>query len=165
MPLARRLGIPLIAKDDVKETLWDHVGPGDRDRFLAYGRASYPLMHLMARLLLTSGTSAMLEANFTPDWAAEELSQLRQETPFRFVQVLCVADAETCLARYRERAESDRRHPMHRLGGEETDRSLEQRLHDGVWDLPIPFGGALFVLDTNAPVDVDTLGDDIAAAS
>ena len=40
VPLARRLGVPLIAKDDIKEALWDHIGPGDRDRFLAYGRAT-----------------------------------------------------------------------------------------------------------------------------
>jgi adenylate kinase family enzyme len=30
VPLAGRLGLPLIAKDDIKEALWDHVGPGDR---------------------------------------------------------------------------------------------------------------------------------------
>jgi predicted kinase len=165
VPLAQRLGLQLIAKDDIKEALWEHVGPGDRDSFLAYGRASYPLMLLLARLLLASGTSAMVEANFTPDWAAEELSQLQLEVPVSFVQILCIADAATCLARYRKRATSDRRHPMHRLGGEETERSLERRLADGLWDSPIPLDGALFVLDTNVPVDVNALAADIAAAN
>lgn len=80
-PLAARLQLPLIAKDDIKEALWDYLGPGDRDRFLEYGRASYPLMLLIARLLLVAGKSAVVEANFTPDWAANELARLQAETP------------------------------------------------------------------------------------
>jgi predicted kinase len=162
VPLARRLGIALIAKDDVKEALWEHVGPGDRDRFLEYGRASYPLMLFIARMSLVAGGSAVVEANFTPDWAAEELSQLQRETPFRFVQVLCVADAETCLARYRERAASGRRHPMHRFGGGEALESLERRLAEGLWERPIPLEGALFTLDTTRPVDVEALAAEIS---
>jgi hypothetical protein len=54
---------------------------------------------------------------------------------------------------------------MHRLGGEETMASLERRLRDGLWDHPIPLDGPLFVLDTNVPVDVDALADNIAAAN
>ena len=161
-PLAERLRLPLIAKDELKEALWEHVGPGDRDRFLAYGRASYPLMHLIAKLVLRAGGSVILEGNFTPEWAAEELRRLQDEAQFRFVQVLCVADPETCLARYRERAVSDARHPMHRLGGEETDTSMERRLRAGLWNEPIPLEGELFRVDTNAPVDVDTLADRVA---
>ena len=163
VPLARRLGVSLIAKDELKEALWEHLGPGDRDRFLAYGRASYPLMLLIARLMLVSGTSAMMEANFTPKWAAVELGQLQAVAPFRFVQILCRADLGTCVARYRQRAETDRRHPMHRVGVEETLASLEERLRDGLWDKPIPLDGELFAVDTNLPVDLDALGDAIAA--
>jgi predicted kinase len=161
-PLAARLRLPLIAKDDVKETLWDHAGGGDRERFLAYGRASYPLLLLFARRTLAAGRSVVLEANFAPEHAAGELEALRADTPFRFVQVLCRADPATCLVRYRERADSDLRHPMHRVGGEETIVSLERRLADGTWERPIPLDGPLFTLDTNSPVDVDALASEIA---
>jgi predicted kinase len=164
VPLAERLRLPLIAKDELKETLWDQLGPGDRDVFHAYGRASYALMFLVARMLLRSGGSAVVEGNFTPEWAAEELEQLRAETPFRFVQVLCLADPARCIARYRERAVSDARHRMHRAGGEEADASVERRLNEGLWESPIPLEGDLFTLDTNEPVDVDALADEIAAA-
>ena len=161
VPLARRLGVPLIAKDDIKEVLWDHIGPGDRDRFLAYGRASYPLMLLVSRLLLDAGQSVMIEANFAPELAADELGRLQADVPFHFVQILCLADAETCLARYSERADTDRRHPMHRVGGEETVARLERGLRDGLWERPIPLHGELFTVNTNTPVDVEALADDV----
>jgi predicted kinase len=164
VPLAERLRLPLIAKDELKEALWEHVGPGDRERFLAYGRASYPLMHLVARIVLRAGGSAVLEGNFAPAWAAAELAALRAELPFRFVQILCVAEPETCLARYRERAGSDARHPMHRIGGEESDASVERQLRDGFWNEPIALEGELFRVDTTRPVDVDVLADGVAAA-
>jgi predicted kinase len=163
-PLAARLGLPLIAKDELKEALWEHLGPGDRERFLAYGRATYPLMLLVARVILRSGGSAMVEANFRPDFAAADLEALRKETPFRVVQILCRADPDTCLARYRDRAESDARHQMHRVGGAESEAAVERQLRDGVWERPIPLGGKLFTVDTNEPVDVDALADAVAAA-
>jgi len=163
-PLAARLQLPLIAKDELKEALWEHVGPGDRERFLAYGRASYPLMLLVARLVLRAGGSAVMEGNFTPEWAAEELRGLQKEAPFRFVQVLCAADPAICLERYRERALSDGRHPMHRVGGEESEASFERRLREGLWDTPIPLDGAVFRVDTNRPVDVDAVANEVGAA-
>lgn len=161
-PLAERLGLPLFAKDDVKEALWDHLGAGDRERFLAYGRASYSLLLGFARATLAAARSVVVEANFTPEWAAGELEELRSETPFRFVQVLCRTDPETCLARYRDRDAARARHPMHLVGGEESERSFEQRLRDGVWDVPIPVDGDVILLDTDEPVDVEALARTIA---
>jgi hypothetical protein len=121
-------------------------------------------MLLIARLVLRAGGSAVVEGNFTPEWAAEELRELQAETPFRFVQILCLADPETCLARYRERADSARRHPVHRVGGEESEASVERRLREGLWERPIPLDGELFRLNTNDRVDVDALADAIEAA-
>ena len=164
VPLAERLRLPLIAKDELKEALWEQLGSGDRDRFLAYGRATYPLMLLVARLVLRSGGSAMVEANFRPDLAAADLEALREETPFRVVQILCRADPETCLARYRERAETDARHPMHRVGGMESEAGVERGLREGVWERPIPLDGKVFTVDTTEPVDVDALADGVQAA-
>jgi predicted kinase len=164
VPLATRLGLPLIAKDELKEALWEQLGSGDRDRFLAYGRATYPLMLLIARLILRSGGSAIVEANFRPDFAAVDLEALRKETPFRIVQVLCRVDPDTCLARYRERAETDARHPMHRVGGAESEARVERGLREGLWERPIPLDGRLFTVDTNEPVDVDALADAVQSA-
>jgi predicted kinase len=164
VPLAKRLRLPLIAKDELKEALWDHVGPGDRERFLAYGRATYPLMFLLARLVLRSGGSAIVEANFRPDLAVADLEALREETPFRLVQILCRVDPDTCLARYRERAETDARHPMHRVGGAESEASVERGLREGLWERPIPLDGKVFTVDTKEPVVVDALADAVQAA-
>jgi len=164
-PLAELLGLPLFAKDDVKEALWDHFGAGDRELFLAYGRASYPLLLGLARAALAAGRSAVVEANFRPHMAVGDFEQILASTPCRVAQVLCIADPETCLERYRERDRLGRRHAMHLVGGVETEAGLERELRDGVWDAPIPLDGALFRLDTNAPVDVEALAREIASVA
>lgn len=55
-------------------------------------------MLLIARMLLAAGKSAIVEGNSTPEWAAEELARLQAKSPFRCVHVLCITEAETCLA-------------------------------------------------------------------
>jgi predicted kinase len=160
-PLAELLRLPLFTKDDVKEALWDHFGAGDRELFLAYGRASYPLLLGLTRAALAAGRSAVVEANFRPSLAAGDFEALRATTAFRLVQILCRVDAETCLARYRERDRLGARHPMHLVGGKETEVGLERELREGVWDVPIPLEGNVVRIDTNRPVDVEALAQEI----
>jgi hypothetical protein len=121
-------------------------------------------MLLVARVVLRSGGSAMVEANFRPELAASELEALREETPFRLVQILCRVEPDTCLARYRERAETDARHPMHRVGGAESEASVERGLREGLWERPIPLDGKLLTVDTNEPVDVEAFAGAVQAA-
>jgi predicted kinase len=161
-PLAAQLGLPLFTKDDVKEALWEHFGAGDRELFLAYGRASYPLLLGLVGAALAAGSSAMVEANFRPQQAAADFERLLASRPCRVVQVLCVADRQACLERYRERDRLRRRHAMHLVGGAETEAGLERELRDGVWDVPIPLPGLVIRLDTNVPVDVEMLATEIA---
>jgi len=63
--LARELALPLLAKDDVKEALFDSLGTGDREWSRRLGRATYDVMFAVARRLLADGVSCLLESNFT----------------------------------------------------------------------------------------------------
>jgi predicted kinase len=47
--LAKELALPLIAKDNIKELLFDHLGWSDRAWSKKLGRATYPLIYYLSR--------------------------------------------------------------------------------------------------------------------
>src|SRR6187551_1492026 len=72
-PLARRLlprrsraisGFPLVSRDKIKERLYDTLGVGDLEWAGRLGGAAFALLFDSARLMIESGHSVMLEANF-----------------------------------------------------------------------------------------------------
>src|SRR5688572_14123159 len=62
-PLARALGLPLVARDDLKEALYGDLGTGDVEWTRRLGRASFTLLFLVASRVLAAGTSVVVEAN------------------------------------------------------------------------------------------------------
>jgi predicted kinase len=100
--IADALGWPLFMKDDVKETLFDTVGIGDRDWSKALGNASLTLLTRIVRIELAAGRSVVAEGNF--QW-------LDALPPARIVQVYCDGPLEVLKERYDERAAE--RHPGH----------------------------------------------------
>jgi predicted kinase len=153
--LARALGIelrlPLVAKDDVKETLFDALGWSDRAWSRRVGVATYDLLFLVLRELLRRGVAAIVESNFA------EPEPLRALPPHRAVQVFCSAPAELLLERYAARP----RHPGH--VDEVTIAEIEPRIRAGEWR-PLALDGPLLELDTSGPVDVPALAAEILRA-
>jgi glucokinase len=146
--LAIELGLPFFDKDDILETLFDHLPveqPADRQRL---SRASDAVLETVA---LASGGAVV--ASF---WRREELSTtsgtstgwLRGRTPGSVVEVHCVCPPEVAARRFAER----RRHPGH-LDETRTREALLAQLETlsplGPWDL-----GPLVQVDTRDPVDV-----------
>lgn len=64
VPLARLLGVPLFAKDDIKETLIDVLG--DRDGDLGWSRTVGGAAMELLWKLAERAPAAVLEANFRP---------------------------------------------------------------------------------------------------
>ena len=60
----QKLDIPVIAKDELKEILFDDVGFRSREEKLKLGVASTDLMYYMADRLMRSGSSVILDNNF-----------------------------------------------------------------------------------------------------
>jgi predicted kinase len=149
-PLAARLGLPLIGKDHIKETLHDNLPPGpDRAAWSKIlGAASFELIWTLA----SHAPAAVLEANFYPksDYQRGKLAAL----PGPLVEVYCRCPPELAAARYAARHAA--RHPTH-VSGEVT---LEQ-LAD--FDRPIALGPVIEV-DTTTAVDVDALAGAIRVA-
>ena len=99
--LASELGVPLLAKDTIKEALFDSLGTGDVDWSKRLGSASVSVLLALAALQ----DRAVLESFWDPSCARPDLLALGGTT----IEVFCACSAATARNRYLRRA----RHPGH----------------------------------------------------
>jgi predicted kinase len=111
LELAARLRFAVVTKDDVKESLAQVLGTGDRARSRELGAAAYEVMCAIARRTLSSGASMILEANFHRDRSMGWLGDLARIADTRFV--LCRAPDPLCRKRFMDRGAAGVRHPVH----------------------------------------------------
>lgn len=143
--LSRELGLPLVAKDAIKERLYDTVGTGDREWSQRLGRATYRLMFHWLEEELRSGRPVIVESNFTAA-AAPFFAQLPAHRP---LQLFCTAPREVVIKRYAARS----RHQGH-LDDVILDE-LRAGRHEDQWS-PLPLTGELLELDV-AAADLDAV--------
>ena len=143
--IAERLGLPLIAKDTIKEALFDSLGTGDLDWSQRLGAATYVTMEALLEDAIAAGTSVILEANFI---RGSEIERGLAALPARFVQIHCSAPLEILLERYDRRE----RHPGH-VDGERID-ALRAAVESGRHD-PLALPGETIRLDTSQDVEID----------
>jgi predicted kinase len=149
--LARRLRLPLVAKDEIKESLYESLGAGDADASGRVGFAAYALIFALAQSMLDSGVSVIVEANFFRDQKVDFAAL----PAHRFVQIHCHAPLAVLTERYASRS----RHPGHHDA--EKIKVLPERLASGAHDaLDLP--GELVELDTTRPVDLDALATKVS---
>lgn len=142
--LADELSLPLVSKDEIKESLYDSLGAGDHDWSRRLGRATYPLLFLILRRQLRARRPVIVEATFGRDDANAAFARIHAEAPFRALQLHCAAPPEVLIARYRQRAQG--RHPGH-LDAAIVD-DVEEAIRAGRWEaLDLP--GDCVVLDTS----------------
>jgi predicted kinase len=138
--LGARLGWPVLAKDEIKESLWDSLGPGDREYSSRLGGAAQELLVQLA----ASMSHVVLDTFVHRDWS-HRLASL----PDRVVEVHCSCATDIARARYAQR----RRHPCH----------FDTELLADTWDRWVrddaePLGlGPVLSVDTGMPVDVDAV--------
>jgi predicted kinase len=138
-PLAAALGLPLLAKDTVKEALFDALGVGDREWSRRLGRASFEVLLAVAAEV----PAAVVDANFWPE-AGPRLRALGVP----LVEVFCRCPAAEARRRFAARAR--RRHPGHvdRLPSPEAVAASAG---------PLALGGPLLEVDTGRPADVEAV--------
>ncbi len=159
--MAADLSVPFLAKDAIKESLYDSLGWTDKAGSRKLGVASFGVLYVVLSELLAVGVSAVIEAPFDPEMAAKELETLRGRYPFELVQVLCWAEGQTLIERYRSRNGSGDRHPGHI----QTDllADVEEYLAVGKRD-PVAIEGAILEVDTTGPVDYEVVLEDVTRA-
>ena len=138
--------MPLLAKDPLKEILFDTLGWSDRVWSRRLGVAVYPVLFEAAAKVLLAGRSLVLEANFDNERARSDFLAL---PPARVVQVYCTAPPEVLLTRFDERARSGVRHPAH--GGMTDD--VQARIRGGDFG-PLDLDGPRFDLMTEPFADL-----------
>lgn len=151
--LAARLRLPLIAKDTIKEALFDGLGVGNLAWSQRLGEATYLAMLRIAEEAVDMGAGLVLEANFVRGSEFEaRLAAMRT----RFFQVHCCAPLELLAERYAGRE----RHPGH-VDAERIE-ALREAVETGRHE-PLHLPGETIRIDTTEPVDIADLGDHIAA--
>ena len=147
MGIAQEMGLPLIAKDLIKEILMSVLTVPDVDASKMIGRAAVEVMFALAT---AASGGAVLESNFHRSVSRLDIEAL----PGLIVEVFCRCDREVALSRYRER--SEHRHPGH---------FDDRRTDDELWndEVTAPVGGPWAVLEvkTDRPVDISTVIKDI----
>ena len=153
VPLATCLSFTLIAKDDIKETMFAALGGrrGDIEESQRFGRAAIDVMWALARC----APRVVLDSNFRREFTVPRLERVDAT----IVEVHCACAPDELVQRIRTRASV--RHAAH------WDIEWLERFHDGqaVLDAHGPVGmGAVIEVDTTAPVDVDALAAEVARA-
>ncbi len=141
--LSHEMGLPLLAKDLIKETLMSVLAVHDVAASKLIGQAAMEVMYAVAG---ASPTGAILEANFHRSVSVAPLRAL----PGSVMEVFCRCDRQIALSRYRARSED--RHPGH-LDHLRTD--------DELWNdevtTPLAGGWAVLEIDTTGPVSIPTV--------
>jgi len=146
--LARALRWPRIEKDLIKESLFDTLGSGDRDRSRELSDASFAVMLRLAQRLVSDGLSVVLEGNFRA-MHCPPLRALHEQRHAALLQIVCGASPDLLLQRQEDRARHARRHPGH-LDAQLTDE-MHQALRSGRAEaLELP--GERMLHDSTAPV-------------
>jgi predicted kinase len=138
IPLAAELGLPLLTKDRIKETLHDAFGAPEPDLTWSrnLGAAAMELLWTLA----ADAPAVVIEANFRPysQHTREKLSALAASP----VEVHCTCPPALAVQRYNAR----RTHPVHVVTTLELDAMAE-------YDRPVGIG-TLITVDTTVHVDV-----------
>jgi hypothetical protein len=148
--LAEALGLPLVAKDTIKDAFMAVLPPADIEASRQIGRAAVAALLAVAA---ESPVGAVLESNFYRSVAAGELGSL----PGVVVEVFCRCSEQTARERYRRRAGT--RHAGHF----DTRRADDELWNDEICE-PVAGGWPVIEVDTNGPIDIEAVVAAIAGA-
>lgn len=149
-PLAAALGLPLLSKDAVKETLLDNLGFSDRTQSRSIGAASGEVLWT---ILSSCPQGAVVESWLAPHMRSIVADGLRRAGVDKHVEVWCQCPADEALRRYRNRD----RHPGH-FDAEQL-RNLPDVLATAE---PLALGPVISVV-TDKPWDVDEIASQVVA--
>jgi predicted kinase len=163
--LAPRLGLPVIAKDDIKESLGDSLGVGDTAWSQRLGAATWDLLFLLYEKLLAGGASFIAESNFSTRYHPGRFRELMELYPFDAVEIHCYAEPAVIAERFRGRQERGERHPVHHGGTFEVAATADDvaALFETLGHVPLELSDRVYRVDTGAsePLDLDGIVADI----
>jgi predicted kinase len=150
--IAQALALPLIAKDDIKESLFDSLGWQDRAWSRQIGRATYALMYYFIETQLAARRSLIVESNFDAN-ATPKLRALQVKSNFVPLQILCYADNAVLIERFKARWAGGKRHPGH-----SENQITEEEYRTFRKYPPLDLGGTVIEIDTTDFDQIDFAG-------
>ncbi|MCP4427306.1 MAG: ATP-binding protein [Chloroflexi bacterium] len=111
--LAQELHLPLIWKDQIKESLLESLGWSTTEWSRKLSAATWALLYQQVENLLQANVSHIVESNFDPTYANNHWQKLNQKYDFQLIQVRCETEPETLLTRCCQRIKNGKRHPGH----------------------------------------------------
>lgn len=152
--IAQEFCLPFNSMDDIKELLFDSIGwQGHDSRHVA--RASYALLYHFVELQLQAGQSLIVESNFDPA-SSEPLLRLKEQYACEPLIIHCLTSGDVLFQRFKDRLESQQRHPGHR------DELLYNVFKAGATSgqgpyksAPLNIGGTLLEIDTDDFASID----------
>ena len=162
--LADRLQLPLIAKDTLKERLYDSLGFENPDLNKKLGGATFDLLYDLVEEQLRAGRSLIVEAAFWRESASEMLLRIIDKTPARPIEIHFTARTEVLVSRFAQREITYDRHPGHKTG-ESVDRdALRGIIKSGRYN-PLCLTHEVTIIDTSdfGPADFNQIEQGQAA--
>lgn len=127
--IAEGWGLPVVAKDAVKEILFDTLGVGDVAWSVELGRASFALLDHVIELQLRTGRPFLIDAAYSAEFENAKFRRWQEAYGFEAVQIVCTAPPEEISRRFIQRVQSRTRHPGH-VDGERV-KEFREVLDDG----------------------------------
>lgn len=150
-PLANALGLPLLAKDQIKEELADAIGDAALPLSHQLGLAAIKQVYATADELIRYGRGVVLESFFHKGVSEPDLAPLLART--RAVLIDVRADEAILISRFERRMSDPDRHPIHNEGNRLGE--LRQYLAEGVADM-LDLDCPHIVIDTTyGPIDIE----------
>jgi predicted kinase len=111
--LQQQFAWPVLAKDAIKESLFDSLGWSDRAWSRRLSDASYELLFSLLAQVVSVRDRAIVEANFRFPEHTQRFAALHEVGELQLLQIVCTTDGELLQQRYLQRARSGKRHPGH----------------------------------------------------
>lgn len=149
------LGVTLIAKDDIKEIMYDNIGWSDKAFSAKLAHATFGIMDYVTEQHLKNGVSIILESNYSPALASEDFQNWQKKYGCSIVQIVCQTDVDVLARRYFERQHTSR-HPGH-LDNDTVEgyrAGYLKRIENGE-DQPLKVDGPTRIVDTTDFSTVD----------
>lgn len=125
--IAEKLCLPLLSKDQIKESLGDSLGCGSIEQSKSLGPASYKILFLMIEKLVFANISCVTETFFRNEISTDFFLSLPEKHPCRLIQILLKSDLDVIIKRLDERVHAGDRHPVHR---DTIDHDIKKELYD-----------------------------------
>lgn len=146
--VADKLHIPLIAKDDIKEIMYDTIGWSDKAFSAKLAHATFGIMDYITEQHLKNAQPLILESNYSPALASNKFQEWQRTYNCHIVQIVCRTEINILAQRYFDRQHTNR-HPGHNDTGtvDEYIRGFHQRI-EHTEDQPLAVDGPVRIVDT-----------------